>query len=67
MVARKAPKAMHYSGSESLDYRVSAAVSQKNEGRAYLLQVCAFISAKRLLLEHFLHETGFRFLKNRGS
>ena len=39
MVARKAPKAQHYSASESLSYRVSAAVAQKNEGHKYILQV----------------------------
>ncbi|XP_053407937.1 uncharacterized protein LOC128559651 [Mercenaria mercenaria] len=39
MIARKAPKAVHYSGSESLDYRISAAVSQKNEGQFYLVKV----------------------------
>ncbi|WAQ97720.1 hypothetical protein MAR_022093 [Mya arenaria] len=39
MVARKAPKTVTYSESESLDFRVSAAVAQKNEGRQYILQV----------------------------
>ena len=32
MVASKAPKSRHYSKSESLDYRIAAAVSQKNMG-----------------------------------
>lgn len=39
IIARKAPKASHFSGSESLDFRVSAAVAQKNEGHSYILQV----------------------------
>ncbi|KAK3084401.1 hypothetical protein FSP39_012922 [Pinctada imbricata] len=39
LIAKKAPKAQHYSGSESLSYRVSAAIAQKNEGHQYLLQV----------------------------
>ena len=39
MIARKAPKSAHFSGSESLDFRVSAAVAQKNEGHSYILQV----------------------------
>ena len=39
MIARKAPKSVTYSESESLDFRVSAAVAQKNEGRQYVLQV----------------------------
>ena len=39
IIARKAPKAVHFSGSESLDYRVSAAVAQKNEGHSYIIQV----------------------------
>ncbi|XP_062600102.1 uncharacterized protein LOC134261717 [Saccostrea cucullata] len=39
MIAKKAPKAQHYSGSESLSYRVAAAVAQKNEGHKYILQV----------------------------
>ena len=48
VISRKAPKASHFSGSESLDYRVAAAVAQKNEGHAYILQVrisqfCKFI------------------------
>ncbi|WAR14194.1 DPO3-like protein [Mya arenaria] len=39
MVARKAPKTVTYSESESLDFRVSAAVAQKYDGRQYILQV----------------------------
>ncbi|WAQ96001.1 hypothetical protein MAR_028691 [Mya arenaria] len=39
MISRKAPKGSHYSESESLDIRVSAAVAQKNEGHAYILKV----------------------------
>ena len=39
MVATKAPKSKHYSASGSLKRRVSCAVAQKNEGRAYLCDV----------------------------
>ena len=35
-VASKAPKARHYSGSESLDFRVKAATCQKNVGHNYI-------------------------------
>ena len=38
-VASKAPKSHHYSGSESLKFRVSAAVSQKNIGHNYVVKV----------------------------
>jgi len=38
-VASKAPKARHYSGSESLDYRVKAAACQKNLGHSYVEKV----------------------------
>ena len=39
IVSRKAPKAVHYSASSSLHYRVAAAVTQKNEGHAGINQV----------------------------
>lgn len=35
-IASKAPKARHYGSSESNDFRVAAAVCQKNLGRAYV-------------------------------
>lgn len=35
-IASKAPKRFHYSGSASLNYRVSAAVAQKNIGHTYV-------------------------------
>lgn len=38
-VAAKAPKSKHYSKSESLDFRVAAAVCQKNTGEGYLPDV----------------------------
>lgn len=38
-VASKAPKARHYSGSESLDFRVKAAACQKNIGHGYVSEV----------------------------
>ena len=38
-VAAKAPKTKHYSKSESLDFRVAAAVCQKNIGEGYLPDV----------------------------
>ena len=40
LIARKAPKALHYSGLESLDFRVSAAMAQKNDGHSYYPEVC---------------------------
>lgn len=39
IVSTKAPKNHHYCGSESLDFRVSAATSQKNTGYSYLVDV----------------------------
>ena len=38
-VASKAPKARHYSSSSSLQYRICAGVSQKNEGHGYMTEV----------------------------
>ena len=38
-VASKAPKAHHYSASSSLQYRMCAGVSQKNEGYGYMTEV----------------------------
>lgn len=38
-VSSKAPKAHHYTGSESLDYRVKAAACQKNFGHSYVEKV----------------------------
>ena len=35
----KAPKARHYSDSSSLEYRLCASVSQKNEGYTYIMKV----------------------------
>ncbi|XP_077988114.1 uncharacterized protein LOC144442609 [Glandiceps talaboti] len=40
VIASKAPKAKHYSGSTSFNYRVAAAVAQKNLGHTYVSQVC---------------------------
>ena len=39
MVAAKAPKARHYSSSESLSFRLGAAVCIKNEGQKYVADV----------------------------
>ena len=39
IVASKAPKYRHYSTSESFDFRLGAAVSQKNIGHGYLMDV----------------------------
>ncbi|XP_063408708.1 uncharacterized protein LOC134692188 [Mytilus trossulus] len=39
VIAKKAPKSMHFGGSRSLNYRVSAAVSQINNGRKYTTEV----------------------------
>lgn len=38
-VASKAPTACHYSGSESLDFRVKAAACQKNSGHSYVSEL----------------------------
>ena len=38
-IGSKAPKIRHYGGSESNDYRVACAVSQKNLGRNYVSEV----------------------------
>ena len=40
-IGSKAPKVRHYGGSESNDYRVACAVSQKNIGHSYVTQVSA--------------------------
>ena len=42
-VARKAPKSQHFSASQSLYYRVSATVAEKNKGSNYTLEVCVII------------------------
>lgn len=42
-IASKAPKRFHYSGSASLNYRVSAAVAQKNIGHTYVSKVDRYI------------------------
>ncbi|XP_043268428.1 uncharacterized protein [Venturia canescens] len=39
LVANKHPKSKFYAGSESFDYRVAAAVAQKNIGTKYVLEV----------------------------
>ena len=39
IVATKAPKAHHFSGSANLNFRVAASVAQKNEGHQYLMKV----------------------------
>ena len=39
MVAQKAPKAVHYSDSASLHYRIAASVANKNEGHTSVNQV----------------------------
>ena len=38
-IGSKAPKIRHYASSESNDYRVACAVSQKNIGHSYVAQV----------------------------
>ena len=40
IIASKAPKARHYSASDSFNFRVAAAVAQKNLGHTYICQVC---------------------------
>ncbi|XP_061184839.1 uncharacterized protein LOC133192851 [Saccostrea echinata] len=39
-ISSKAPKAHFYSGSESNDFRIAAAVAQKNIGYGYVSEVC---------------------------
>ncbi|XP_061179391.1 uncharacterized protein LOC133188017 [Saccostrea echinata] len=39
-ISSKAPKAHFYSGSESNDFRIAAAVAQKNLGYGYVSEVC---------------------------
>ena len=38
-IGSKAPKIRHYGGSESNDFRVACAVSQKNVGYSYVAKV----------------------------
>ncbi|XP_063408927.1 uncharacterized protein LOC134692407 [Mytilus trossulus] len=39
IIATKAPKAKHFGGSESLNFRVAAGVAQLNCGRKYIVDV----------------------------
>lgn len=39
MVTCKAPKRLFYAGSDSLDFRIAATVSQKNMGHSYITEV----------------------------
>ncbi|CAC5376125.1 unnamed protein product [Mytilus coruscus] len=39
VISTKAPKSKHFGGSQSLGYRVASAVSQKNDGRNYVVEV----------------------------
>ena len=39
MVTRKAPKQIHYSAFEGSYHRVTTAVSMKNKGNGYIVQV----------------------------
>ena len=43
-ISRKAPKAAHLSGSGALNFRVSAAVAEKNEGSNYMVKVSKIIT-----------------------
>ena len=47
-MASKCPKSKHYSGSESMIYRVSAAVCQKNIGHTYVDHVYQILSLSPL-------------------
>jgi hypothetical protein len=49
IISRKAPKGSHFSESDSLDIRVSAAIAQKNEGHAYILEVCWAVLSSRII------------------
>ena len=40
-ISSKVPKVRHYGGSESNDYRVACAVSQKNIGHSYVTRASA--------------------------
>lgn len=60
MVASKNPKARHYGASESNDYRVAAAVCQKNMGTKYVLAV-----NEKMGLSSGLYTEKFRSLKDR--
>jgi DNA polymerase III epsilon subunit-like protein len=44
IIASKAPKSRYYGGSESSDFRVAAAICQKNIGRAYIPTVLERLS-----------------------
>ena len=70
MVASKAPKSHHYSKSESLDYRIAAAVCQKNMGEGYLCIVneIAGMSPGRIAVESSCRkEKSFRKRKMQSS
>ena len=43
MIAAKAPKSKHYSESQSLEFRISSAICQKNLGVKYLIKVNACV------------------------
>jgi hypothetical protein len=39
IISTKVPKAKHFGGSESLNFRVAAGVAQKNVGRKYITKI----------------------------
>lgn len=55
LIATKAPKSQHYSGSASLNFRVAASVAQKNAGNLYVTNV-------RYLFLHKLQVHRFVFM-----
>lgn len=62
-VASKAPKRMHFSGSESTSFRLAAATVQKNLGRNYVFKVNEELllspgeHTKKVLVQHDLKRT----------
>ena len=68
VVVSKAPKSRHYSGSDSLNFRVSAAVCQKNIGQVYLSNVFKRVRIKtHSVTEKFAKKVAARAKKRKLS
>ena len=50
LITRKAPKSMHFSGSDNLSLRVARAVAQNNDDRVYVSRVCMLSISSRSML-----------------
>jgi hypothetical protein len=51
IITTQAPKCKHFDGSESLNFRVTAGVAQKNVGRQYVIDVSTCIYNETYVLK----------------